>query len=96
MEKTNTSRIITIAEGLKELNHKVVYVGGAVVQFYADDNASIEPRATVDVDCVVKYSSHLEKAEFEKKLREHGFQEDIEDGVICRWIHHNEKVDICS
>lgn len=90
----NISRIISIAQGLKELNSRVVYVGGAVVQFYADDAAAIEPRATVDVDCVVKYDSFKDKVSFENRLRELKFYEDREDGVICRWNHNNEKIDI--
>ena len=92
--KDNISRIISIAKGLKELNSRVVYVGGAVVQFYADDAAAIEPRATVDVDCVVKYDSFKDKVCFENRLRELKFYEDREDGIICRWSHNNEKIDI--
>lgn len=94
MEKSNIERIITVAKALKELNQQVVYVGGAVVQFYSDETASAESRATVDVDCVVKYNSHVEKIRFEERLRELSFREDLVDGVICRWTMQDEKVDI--
>jgi len=94
MVKNNIERLTIIAKGMAELNQKIVFVGGAVVQLYASDNSHMESRATEDVDCIIRYQSHLEKISFEKALRKHHFYEDTNDGVICRWMHNGEKVDI--
>ena len=40
MEKTNIERLQDVAEGLDELNEKVVYVGGSVAQLYVNDEAA--------------------------------------------------------
>ena len=94
MEKNNIERIKDIAFGLKELNQRVVYVGGAVVQFYATSSGSPEARSTQDVDCIIKYNSFADKLLFEEELRKKHFNEELVDGVICRWAHHDNKVDI--
>ncbi len=92
--KNNLERIESVADKFEELNQRIVYVGGAVVQCYSSDYAVGEIRATEDVDCIVKYDSHMDRIEFEKELRRHHFVEDLEDGVICRWKFENDKVDI--
>lgn len=92
---TNTERILKIATALDELNDRVVYVGGAVVDMYADDSAKTEIRPTMDVDCVIHLTSRKEYWEFENELRKKGFENDITDGApICRWIYRGETIDI--
>jgi len=39
MDRTNLERLQDVADGLDELNDKVVYVGGSVTQFYVNDDA---------------------------------------------------------
>lgn len=39
MDKTNLERLQNVADGLDELNEKVVYVGGSVAQLYVNDEA---------------------------------------------------------
>jgi hypothetical protein len=46
MQKTNSERLQEIAEGMHELNERLVYVGGAMAGSYADDPAATEPRTT--------------------------------------------------
>lgn len=95
MEKSNLDRLSGIAEGLDDLNERVVYVGGSVTQLYADDEAASEPRPTMDVDCVVELFTYKEYVEFTELLRRKRFEEDREEGApICRWLYKGEEVDI--
>ena len=57
MSKTNNERLQEIAEGMQDLNERLVYVGEAMAGVYATDPAAAEPRTTLDVDCVVDSSS---------------------------------------
>lgn len=94
MEISNIKRLQEVAEGLGDLNERVTYVGGSVTALYATDKAVVDPRPTLDVDCVVEYFSFQEKEDFEAMLRQKHFAEDIEGDVICRWIYKQIEVDI--
>lgn len=95
MEISNIDRLQKVAEGLGELNDRITYVGGSVTGLYPEPNeANVDSHQTMDVDCVVEYFSFQEKEEFERLLRQRGFREDIEGGVICRWIYKGLQVDI--
>lgn len=98
MSKTNNERLQEIAEGMKSLNERLVYVGGALAGSYANDPAATEPRTTIDVDCVVNSTNYAEHVAFEELLRKHHFQNDIssEPPVICRWVYKGELVDVMS
>lgn len=75
------------ARALEELVTDVVFVGGATVGLWITDPAAPEPRPTKDVDVIVEVASRGGFAQFEGRLREHGFREDRDSGVICRWLH---------
>lgn len=98
MPKTNSERLQEIAEGMHELNERLVYVGGAIAGSYANDPAATEPRTTTDVDCVVNSTNYAEHAAFEEQLRKLHFQNDTESipPVICRWVYNGEIVDVMS
>ena len=97
MPKTNKERLQEIAEGLQDLNDRIVYVGGAMAGLYATDPAATEPRTTADVDCVVNSTSYSEHAIFEDQLRAKHFQNDqTPNAPICRWRYKDEIVDIMS
>lgn len=76
MSKTNNERLQEIAEGMQDLNERLVYVGGAMAGVYATDPAATEPRTTLDVDCVVDSTSYSKHAAFEELLRQRHFQND--------------------
>lgn len=90
----NLKRLRVIAGGLGELCRDVVFVGGSVAELYADDPAATDIRPTMDVDCVIELATYGSLQEFESLLRNHGFVNDIESGVICRWKFNGEIVDI--
>lgn len=95
MPKDNITRLKVVAEGLEELNGRVVFVGGSIAQLYASDGASTEIRPTDDIDCVVDLSSYKEYCDFSELLRSKHFRNDASSGApICRWLFLDEKVDI--
>ena len=97
MSKTNNERLQEIAEGMQNLNERLVYVGGAMAGAYATDPAATEPRTTTDVDCVVNSTSYSEHAAFEVLLRQKHFQNDqTPNAPICRWVYNGELVDVVS
>lgn len=91
----NIEKIKRIAEGLDELNEKVVYVGGSVAQLYAVDEAASDARPTIDVDCVVEMYSYKEYNDFCELLRKKKFTNDqTPNAPICRWLFNNDIIDI--
>lgn len=77
------------AAALGPLVEDVVFVGGATLGVWITDPAAPEPRPTLDVDVVLEVTSRGRFAAFEAKLRDRGFLEDQESGVICRWSHRS-------
>lgn len=93
-ELSNKERVLKIAAALEELNAKVVYVGGSVVQFYASGHGSANPMTTYDVDCVVDLTTYREFHAFEEQLHSKNFSNDTSEGApICRFLFDDEIVD---
>lgn len=90
----NIVRIKVVAKALQELNNKVVFIGGAVVDLYADDPTRGEIRPTDDVDVFMEIVSYVNYVHIEEKLREIGFKNDMESNVICRYKYHDIIVDV--
>lgn len=72
---TNLARLKDIALVLGDIKDQVVFVGGATVGLYIDDQAAPTPQPSEDIDCVVEIATYGEWCEFEKKLRAKGFQD---------------------
>jgi predicted nucleotidyltransferase len=89
----NLLRIKAIAGLLKQIKEEFVFVGGATVSLYGDENRG-EARPTDDVDVVVELASYSGYAELDEKLRSVGFVNDMESGVICRYKIQGIIVDI--
>jgi hypothetical protein len=73
------------AECLGPLCDEVAFLGGASLAIWTDDPAAPEPRATLDVDVIVVVNTRIGYYQLGDRLRERGFHEDQEGGVICRW-----------
>lgn len=84
----------TVANGLEKLKEKMVFVGGAVTELYANSPAASEIRPTLDVDCVIELQTKSAHAKLEEDLRAKEFSNDISkeppfaDGFlkILRWM----------
>ena len=95
MMSSNLVRLKTIAQGLRDLNEEIAFVGGSVAELYADDPAATEIRMTEDVDCVIELASYRSLYELEEEIRKLGFTNDTRpEAPICRWIYKGETVDI--
>lgn len=84
-----------VAQGLGDLLTEVVFVGGAVAEFYATGPASEEARISDDIDCVIEISSRKDYHDLERLLESKGFQHVTTPGApICRWQYMNVLIDI--
>src|SRR5690606_34026275 len=92
-EHTNIIRIQAIANALKELKEQVVFVGGATVSLYAD-RPVYDIRPTDDIDVIIVILNYSQRQKLEKRLREIGFTNDVDSGIICRFKIQGIIVDI--
>lgn len=87
-----------VASGLKGLLSEMVFVGGATASLYLPERetkSESSVRPTDDVDCIVEIASRAEYNKFEKKLRDLGFKNSMEQGApLCRWLYSGVTVDI--
>ena len=91
----NIVRLKAVAIALQELGQEYVFVGGATVSLYATDSElAAEVRPTDDVDVVVELATYGGYSKLDEKLREMGFVNDVESGVICRYRIKGVIVDV--
>lgn len=92
-QSTNIEMIKTVVHGLSTLSNEVVFVGGAITEFYIEDKSLIsEMRQTEDVDCIIEVTSRKNYADLEEQLRKQKFENDQK--IICRWHYQGIIVDI--
>jgi predicted nucleotidyltransferase len=65
----------------------VAFVGGTTVELWVTDEAAPEFRPTKDVDVIVEITSQAAYYRLEDRLRELGFENHREEGVLCRFKH---------
>lgn len=80
------------ADALDDLRGAVVFVGGATLVLWITDPAAPPPRPTIDVDVIVEVTTRLELIRFDQALRDRGFREDRDSGIIGRWNHGTDLV----
>ena len=90
----NIATVAEVANALKELNNKMVFVGGAVVSLYTDDPSADEIRPTGDIDLTINLLNFAEWAQMQERLAELGFSPDPERHAICSYIYNGISVDI--
>jgi len=95
-KKLNERMIKKIALALGDLNEKVVYVGGAVVNIYADDSAAEDVRPTKDVDVFLEIATYGKLTILQEELASKGFYPAIEEEVICRFQYEDILLDVMS
>lgn len=95
MDKPVSIEIVKqVAKGLDPILDKFVFVGGAVVELYANDPAASEIRPTMDIDVVVELTGYSAYADLQEQLSKLGFIPDSESSVICRYKFKDIKVDV--
>lgn len=84
-----------VAERLDSLAERVVFLGGATLGLFITEPGAAPPRPTKDVDLIVEITvlEYLDNS-FRSQLLSRGFREVLDEGVICRWVVDETKVDI--
>ncbi|MCC6425164.1 MAG: nucleotidyl transferase AbiEii/AbiGii toxin family protein, partial [Phycisphaerales bacterium] len=90
----NLETIELVAEGLRELREKMVFVGGAVLGLYADELSADPVRMTKDIDLTIELANLGHWAALQERLAELGFFPSPEEQVICRYQYKGIQVDI--
>jgi len=91
----NLGVVAEVAKALGNLNDSVVFVGGAVVSVYADDDAADEVRPTQDIDLTLKLFD-INQQDLDKQLAERGFHPDIHGHAICSYKYNDIAVDVMA
>ena len=91
----NLGVVAEIANALGDLNKSVVFVGGAVVSVYTDDDAADEVRPTQDIDLTLKLFD-INQQDLDKQLAERGFHLDIYGHAICSYKYKDIEVDVMA
>ena len=81
----NLALVAQVAEGLKELREKMVFIGGAIISLYTDDPAADEIRPTTDIDMTINLANYAEWAKMQERLAELNFYPDPEGQSICSY-----------
>jgi len=82
------------AEIMGDLTERFVFVGGGIVDILISDPDSPPSRPTIDIDVIVSLASLADYYALGEAMRLHGFSEDGEGSVICRWRHTELIVDV--
>ncbi|WP_242206464.1 nucleotidyl transferase AbiEii/AbiGii toxin family protein [Aestuariivivens insulae] len=90
----NLALVAQVAKGLKELNEKMVFIGGAVISLYTDDPAAEEIRPTTDIDMTINLANYSEWAQMQERLAELGFSPDPQGQSICSYKFQGIAIDI--
>lgn len=90
----NLSLVAQVAEGLKELREKMVFIGGAIISLYTDDPAADEIRPTTDIDMTINLANYAEWAKMQERLAELSFYPDPEGRSICSYKFEKIAIDI--
>jgi len=90
----NIAAVAEVAQALKELKTKMIFVGGAVVSLYADDPAADEIRPTSDIDMTINLMNFSNWTKMQERLAELGFYPDPFGHNICSYKYNDIPVDI--
>jgi predicted nucleotidyltransferase len=90
----NLQLVRQVALGLEEINEHAVFVGGAVVSLYADDDAAEEVRPTDDIDFTIQLTSYVDFIRLSEQLNSKGFAPNPAGHSICSFLYKNISIDI--
>lgn len=90
----NIAVVAEVAEALKDLKEKMIFVGGAVVSLYTDDVAADEIRPTADIDMTINLMNFNHWGKMQEDLAQLGFHPDPFGHAICSYKYKNIPIDI--
>ena len=89
----NLAEVEKVALALGELNDDMIYVGGAVVGFYAQDEGAEPVRPTKDIDLSVKVSTYAQMEVLREKLAAKGIYPAVTETVLYRYVYQGILID---
>jgi predicted nucleotidyltransferase len=92
VNETNVAMLESAAAAIESILEQVAFVGGTTVDLWVTDEAAPEFRPTKDVDVIVEITSQTANYRLEDKLRELGFENHQEEGVLCRFKHSGSEL----
>ena len=94
-QNPNLEMLEAVAQVLLPLNHEIVFLGGAATGLLLTDTAAPPIRITRDIDIIIEVVSLVAYHQFNKKLRNLGFSEDLSpDAPLCRWLKKDIVLDV--
>jgi hypothetical protein len=57
-----------VAKALEEINEEVIYVGGAILGLYVNEEGAEQPRPTADIDVTVQVTTYSQMNELQERL----------------------------
>lgn len=90
----NLQIVAHVAKALQELRSKMVFVGGAVISLYTDDEAADEIRPTYDIDLTIQLTGFAGWVHMQERLTQLGFSPDPQGHAICSYLYKGISVDI--
>lgn len=90
----NRATLAQIASALKELKNQMIFVGGAVVILYVEDEPVEEVRQTDDVDITINLVNYAAWVQMQERLAELGFSPDPKGHTICSYLYKGISIDI--
>lgn len=90
----NMMQLEEVASALSPLLPDVTFVGGSTTVLLVEEAAQHGVRYTKDVDVIVDVTTQVEYQKIGKQLRKFGFREDVQSGVICRWLYKGKTGEI--
>lgn len=94
MQNQDLEVLKLMVKELQPVLNEVVFVGGATISLFITEPQFVSIRETFDVDCVVEVSHRQDYEAFSKKLRDIGFSEDLQSGVLCRFKKRSLVLDV--
>ncbi len=82
-----------VALALEEINEEVIYVGGAVLSLYANDEGAEEARPTKDIDISVQISTYAQMDQLRERLASKNIYPDPRENVVYRYSYLNILID---
>jgi len=90
----NIQTIAEVAKGLQEMCQEMVFVGGAVISIYTDDEAAEEIRPTGDIDLTIQVTGYAGWVQMQERLSQLRFAADPNGHSICSYLYQGIAVDI--
>jgi hypothetical protein len=93
----NVAMLMRVVERLAPLRDRLVFLGGAVTEFFITAPGRRSSRHTKDVDVVINV---VNLGEYSETLREQlvalGLSEDVREGApVCRWLLDDPRLESC-